>query len=209
MTNLHTKEPWHYTPARSSGFAILNRHGDGVVQTDEYGHVGGVRLEADAKRIIARVKACKGVDTKALEKMPTSFGELLSLEFKEVVAQRDQLLAALEEVVRISDRKHDAWDRAKTAIASVSGNATTQPDLSHIEEFTVQWFESRQKWIAIFPNGHVIDDGFGAVGYAISAAYQYLNRGEVEFECTEDTGSYQRYEKDEEYWGINDEGGAS
>lgn len=38
-------------------------------------------------------------------------------EAAELERQRDALLAALEEVVRISDRKHDAWDRAKEAIA--------------------------------------------------------------------------------------------
>ena len=32
-----------------------------------------------------------------------------------------RLLAALKEVVAISDRKHDAWDEAKAAIAEASG----------------------------------------------------------------------------------------
>ena len=31
------------------------------------------------------------------------------------------LLAAVKEVLRITDRKHDAWDRAKEAIAKVEG----------------------------------------------------------------------------------------
>lgn len=30
-----------------------------------------------------------------------------------------ELVEALEEVVRISDRKHDAWDKAKAALAKV------------------------------------------------------------------------------------------
>lgn len=34
-------------------------------------------------------------------------------------AQRDELVAALREVLDISDRKHDAWDRARAAIAKV------------------------------------------------------------------------------------------
>lgn len=33
----------------------------------------------------------------------------------------DELVAAFEEVLRISDRKHDAWDRAKEAIAAAKG----------------------------------------------------------------------------------------
>jgi hypothetical protein len=37
-------------------------------------------------------------------------------------AQIIQLLAAFEEVLRISDRQHDAWDRAKAAIAAAKGD---------------------------------------------------------------------------------------
>lgn len=33
----------------------------------------------------------------------------------------DELVAAMEPVITISDRKHDAWDRAKEVIASVKG----------------------------------------------------------------------------------------
>lgn len=36
---------------------------------------------------------------------------------------RDELLAALEEVVTISDRKHDAWDRAHAVIDKAKGGA--------------------------------------------------------------------------------------
>jgi hypothetical protein len=34
-----------------------------------------------------------------------------------LIASAPDLLAALKEVVAISDRKHDAWDKAKAAIA--------------------------------------------------------------------------------------------
>lgn len=37
----------------------------------------------------------------------------------------DELLSAVEEVLRISDRKHDAWDRAYAAIASIRNGVTT------------------------------------------------------------------------------------
>jgi hypothetical protein len=36
--------------------------------------------------------------------------------------QRDELLKALELVVSLSDRKHDAWDKARAAIAAVKGS---------------------------------------------------------------------------------------
>lgn len=38
-----------------------------------------------------------------------------------LIAAAPELLAALEEVVRISDRKHDAWDAAHAAIAKAKG----------------------------------------------------------------------------------------
>lgn len=37
-----------------------------------------------------------------------------------LIAAAPELLAALEEVIAISDRKHDAWDRAKAAIAKAT-----------------------------------------------------------------------------------------
>lgn len=38
-----------------------------------------------------------------------------------LIAAAPDLLAALLEIVAISDRKHDAWDRARAAIAKVTG----------------------------------------------------------------------------------------
>ena len=40
-----------------------------------------------------------------------------------LIAAAPDLLAALKEVVRISDRKHDAWDTARAAIAKATGEA--------------------------------------------------------------------------------------
>lgn len=38
-----------------------------------------------------------------------------------LIAAAPDLLEALQEVVRISDRNHDAWDKAKAAIAKANG----------------------------------------------------------------------------------------
>lgn len=62
-------------------------------------------------------------------------------------------------------------------------------------EFCVIWFESSQRWIVMFPNGNIIDGGFGAIGHALAKAYDYLELGESDFECTEDTGTFYRFEK--------------
>jgi Tfp pilus assembly protein PilN len=42
--------------------------------------------------------------------------EHMQREIDALKAERDALLAALREVVAISDRKHDAWDRAHNLI---------------------------------------------------------------------------------------------
>ena len=38
-----------------------------------------------------------------------------------LIAAAPELLEALEEVIAISDRKHDVWDKAKQAIAKAKG----------------------------------------------------------------------------------------
>lgn len=40
-----------------------------------------------------------------------------------LIAAAPELLAALKEVVAISDRKHDAWDMARAAIAKAEGHS--------------------------------------------------------------------------------------
>ena len=40
-----------------------------------------------------------------------------------LIAAAPDLLAALKGVVRLSDRKHEAWDRARAAIAKAEGQA--------------------------------------------------------------------------------------
>lgn len=69
-----------------------------------------------------------------------------------------------------------------------------------IEEFTCIWFETSQKWVVVFPDTSVLDEDFGAIGYAVNAAFHHLNRAECEFITDENTGSFFRYVKDEEYW---------
>ena len=38
-----------------------------------------------------------------------------------LIASAPEMYEALKEIVRISDRKHDAWDRAKAALAKAEG----------------------------------------------------------------------------------------
>ena len=54
--------------------------------------------------------------------MFTEWGERDRATARAMVASL-KMLAALKEVVRISDRKHVAWDRAHAAIAAAEGRA--------------------------------------------------------------------------------------
>lgn len=75
--------------------------------------------------------------------------------------------------------------------------------MSH-EEFVLVWFETAQRWDVVFPDGTIINGNFGAMGHALGAALEYLGRGECEFEVTETTQQYFKYEKDEEFWESED-----
>ena len=44
-----------------------------------------------------------------------------------LIAAAPELLEALREVVALSDRKHDAWDKAKAAIAKTEGIRLENP----------------------------------------------------------------------------------
>ena len=49
-------------------------------------------------------------------KMDYSRGMTTQCANAKLIAAAPELLEALQEVVKISDRKHDAWDKAKAAI---------------------------------------------------------------------------------------------
>ena len=67
-----------------------------------------------------------------------------------------------------------------------------------INEFTVVWFESTQKWVAVLDTGSVIDNSFSAVGYAVNAALARIGCPEAAFDCVENFGDYMRYMRDPE-----------
>lgn len=120
----HTDEPWHL----GTGFlAIYDQYGWGVAGVTEHPHqVSGERV-ANARRIVACVNACRGLSTDELEKhgLVSAVGtELIELE-----KQRDQLLAALEQIARYPATRSDemsiesARDIARAAIDAAEGGA--------------------------------------------------------------------------------------
>lgn len=131
----HTNEPWHAAEiTRDSDTFVKICHANGGtiaklwIDVDDSDFSDGQR--ADARRIVACVNACEGVDTELLEE-----GELdnpvmkIVKEKSELKQQCDELLAALEEVHRIasgSNMTHNMMvirDHCADAIAKAKGGA--------------------------------------------------------------------------------------
>ena len=82
------------------------------------------RKNANARRIVACVNSCEGINTDYLE----HFGATTFNDFKRVKDQRDELLAALEAMFGKYGSKNPALDdevtaQARAAIAKVKGGA--------------------------------------------------------------------------------------
>lgn len=107
----HTKEPWIYECGDANHLGIIiGRHGGEVVD--------GEFSEANARRIVACVNACAGLETEIIER---NVGNVWKL-----IRQRDELLAALKEVTECIESQtngkggiaiEEALDDANEAIA--------------------------------------------------------------------------------------------
>lgn len=82
-----------------------------------------LRLHAEVARLAGEVS---NRNRRALEgdKANAAFNTLYD-EHEVLQNQARELVTAAKEVLRISDRKHDAWDRAKAAIFRIEGGAAT------------------------------------------------------------------------------------
>lgn len=83
---------------------------------------------------------------------------------------------------------------------NIEGWYSDEPPFKHIQEFSLVWFDSAQKWVVVFPDGTVIDKDFGATGYAFNAALELTGRSDCEFTCESSTDSFVKYVKDEDFW---------
>lgn len=120
----HTAEPWH---VGQHGLSIYDQYGWGVAGVTKHPHQVSGERTANARRIVACVNACRGLSTDELEKhgLVSAVGtELIELE-----KQREQLLAALEQIARYPATRSDemsmesARDIARAAIAATKGGA--------------------------------------------------------------------------------------
>ena len=125
----HTPEPWEfgYGQTREFGMCLgigLNSAPDWhvvavVSPADSVNHAD----EANARRIVACVNACAGVDTDLLEDGELDKPTMLVMqENKDLKHRCDELLAALDEISKLpSYRQDECSEMARDAIAKANG----------------------------------------------------------------------------------------
>ena len=120
----HTPEPWA---------AYLDASGDVFISSAETSfHIAEVGSEddetviPDARRIVACVNACAGVDTALLEAGELDKPTMLVIqENKDLKHRCDELLAALDEISKLpSYRQDECSEMARDAIAKANGGAS-------------------------------------------------------------------------------------
>lgn len=119
----HTAEPWH---VGMNGSSIYDQYGWGVATiTDIPTRRTAEEDKANARRIVACLNACAGIPTECLEFGPDAVAPA------SVLQQRDQLLAALEHVMRCIPlggfaqihHNSDTWRQIDEAITAAKGGA--------------------------------------------------------------------------------------
>lgn len=106
----------------------MHTPGPWQVVTEKHPHYLGTHTERriftawDHPRMKAPIGVVNGSVGLGAEKgSPAVHLITISEEDARLIAAAPELLAALQKVVAISDRKHDAWDEAKAAIAKALG----------------------------------------------------------------------------------------
>ena len=113
--NKHTPEPWSVDPDSTDYYAsILDADGADTILLGDY--VDWWMTKANARRIVACVNACAGIETGHLEKygLPD-----LAQKISDLRKQRDELLAALENTHNAL--KHFWPEGHADAIAAIAG----------------------------------------------------------------------------------------
>lgn len=133
MTKKHTTGPWSVDSDGSiehNNVANIINGADGTMIV--YGQIN----DADARRIVACVNACEGLDTDKLERVPVPFAQMLNVGFMELweqyttlKEQRDELLQALQALTHsldyedlLHDDQRKAFKHAR-AIIQAEGEA--------------------------------------------------------------------------------------
>ena len=126
MTQKHSSEPWctdqmsHEEPLMD--ITIIAANDDRVAKVwidDAPVEDFNARQRLNARRIVACVNACAGLPTEQLE--PSPLGGVLN-GVAGLIAQRDELLAALEAFTSAQDAKRSASGNGAGPIAAAIGN---------------------------------------------------------------------------------------
>ena len=126
----HTPEPWVMSTKASGNWwhisagnqAIAAVHAASKKRNEPYASM----FEANARRIVACVNACAGVDTDLLEAGELDKPTMLVIqENKDLKHRCDELLAALDEISKLpSYRQDECSEMARDAIAKANGGAS-------------------------------------------------------------------------------------
>lgn len=129
MSTEHTQGRLEVADGRRIGVVLPNEVGGGfdshcVALAQDSG--GRLNAEANARRLVACWNACDGVGTDLLEQYPAPFTELRT--------QRDQLLAALKDVLST----HSAECKAELSLSTATENYSDHsPELDAYTEAAV------------------------------------------------------------------------
>lgn len=123
MDTKYTPGPW-------------NKHGDEIGYKSHHddqsygmfvpiGNIFGDNCEANARRIVACVNACSGIQTDLLEALP-DFEKAGVQTINQVMLQRDELLAALHDLLAdydngVTDTESVLLAKCRAAIAKATG----------------------------------------------------------------------------------------
>ena len=131
MSEKYTRGPWK---TEGEGIHAIIRGGDATIVAVRHRLPADVH-EANARRIVACVNACEGVDTELLEIRPVPFSELRE-ERDSLLKQRDVLLDALIKIMQWNSHPRNCGveygsngvrdfyrDTAYNAIANIRGKA--------------------------------------------------------------------------------------
>lgn len=122
----HTQEPWD-VHQDAAGIIVAKVNPDLSLLGLDLDEYACFMNEEDARRVVACVNACAGIPTDDLEASPEHGLPHLAEFAVSLVAQRDELLAALETLARslpqIGCERAQMMDYANAAIAKAKGGA--------------------------------------------------------------------------------------
>lgn len=109
---------------------LSNRQHVGAILSDEIAEMARRLLAAEAQ--VDEVPRQEGINPAVAEAYMQGYHDSESRKPAQPVAVPDVLLSAMEEVLRISDRDHEAWHRARDGIAAyraamLSAEPVSQP----------------------------------------------------------------------------------